>query len=811
MEETVSETKIDSSTLSKAFKTSDNAANGKPGYLVIEEHIKTEELENKTETREEEKVDNSDFTPVITCGTLIIRKQGSETKRKVSSDENTPSQVKMRNKQKQENLNISQDKQEINLSTDKDAGKTDEKQNIRKSYHLLQELFDSKMANVSAEVRDKSKSLSPFPNADKNPEKQKETLPDEDVKIGTNDNESILDPGAITNLFPDFSVSVLKFQDAIESFSQAVFTDVLEDSYESSSYTKSPKSAALEEKKDINEDHLGATKHNKFHELKETCEPKYVATNREHVEVIEEPIVEQFVSQLHEDHEVIESILNSIDDSHESNDEHDVCIDDAAIRERCESRLEGALLMEKEKELSPKSDDNEYLTDKSKLLPKPSAQSLNNFEGIEEAFTCQDAMLLSMADESTSNEEPLTSDITSPNMEALVSPQLEHKIDHMANKIIEDSKSELYNNNQTQEVEMDMNDDSKCQQSIPEICISEDIREDEPAEEVAKEEKSEPTWISIPIIRGHSMPENVGTQISIHELSDSEVVEESTAQKSPVISEECNMKNSTRKISEPVQNSIQIEEVTSSNSNEKEENVSAAQDVHIAFSRHVEDMNEEAEMFVPITREVELGNVSKSKQDYNSAQVSIEETLTYDQEVKDVCEYETDQIPTSESQLNQVNNAKECESQALLNLDNLSAENLDINELRSQTNIEAVNMKAMNTSENSLQHAETIQGEAKYTFTPIQLPDENDEKEKKTVNSCSTQTSQQVETSEPVMGWMKAFAMVVTGAVLITYLWIPSDNGGSQCQAVHDEHGNKISACSTDGYIGLSHLNYEEL
>ena len=92
-----------------------------------------------------------------------------------------------------------------------------------------------------------------------------------------------------------------------------------------------------------------------------------------------------------------------------------------------------------------------------------------------------------------------------------------------------------------------------------------------------------------------------------------------------------------------------------------------------------------------------------------------------------------------------MNNAKECESQALLNLDNLSAENLDINELRSQTNIGAVNMKAMNTSENSLQHAETIQGETQYTFTPVQLPEEKSEKERRTVNSCSTQTSQQVK------------------------------------------------------------------
>ena len=37
--------------------------------------------------------------------------------------------------------------------------------------------------------------------------------------------------------------------------------------------------------------------------------------------------------------------------------------------------------------------------------------------------------------------------------------------------------------------------------------------------------------------------------------------------------------------------------------------------------------------------------------------------------------------------------------------------------------------------------------------------------------------------------------------------------GGSSsgCSAVRDEQGHQITGCSADGYIGLSHMNYEEL
>ncbi len=34
---------------------------------------------------------------------------------------------------------------------------------------------------------------------------------------------------------------------------------------------------------------------------------------------------------------------------------------------------------------------------------------------------------------------------------------------------------------------------------------------------------------------------------------------------------------------------------------------------------------------------------------------------------------------------------------------------------------------------------------------------------------------------------------------------------GSGCSASRDDQGHQTTGCSADGYIGLSHLNYEEL
>ena len=117
-------------------------------------------------------------------------------------------------------------------------------------------------------------------------------------------------------------------------------------------------------------------------------------------------------------------------------------------------------------------------------------------------------------------------------------------------------------------------------------------------------------------------------------MSESENFEVSNSN-SPVITDEKDPINlNQRKTSEPVKSNIQIEELhdgTSKNSKVTEKKIS---DVHIAFSRHVEDLHEEAGAFVPVICEGEVSQVSDAIQNYKKAQISVEETLKYDEEIK---------------------------------------------------------------------------------------------------------------------------------------------------------------------------------
>jgi len=61
---------------------SDEEDNSNADYLVIEEHIETKELDAKIATRElKDEPLPEEFSPVITCGTLIIRKEGTSTQK----------------------------------------------------------------------------------------------------------------------------------------------------------------------------------------------------------------------------------------------------------------------------------------------------------------------------------------------------------------------------------------------------------------------------------------------------------------------------------------------------------------------------------------------------------------------------------------------------------------------------------------------------------------------------------------------------------------------------------------------------------
>ncbi len=110
-------------------------------------------------------------------------------------------------------------------------------------------------------------------------------------------------------------------------------------------------------------------------------------------------------------------------------------------------------------------------------------------------------------------------------------------------------------------------------------------------------------------------------------MSDSEPYNDSN-QHSPLITEEGDSKTN-RKISEPLKTGVHIEEVV-------DKNVLARKmsEIHIAFSRHVDDMEEEANVFVPVVCEEEVGQVTNAIHNYKKAQISIEETLKYDEQLK---------------------------------------------------------------------------------------------------------------------------------------------------------------------------------
>jgi len=324
MEGQVAEIKVDSETLNKVFKSESKSKDGI--NLVIEEHIKTEQLDDDDSSKKLVKQTSEEMSSLVTCGTLIIRKQGSK-----EADD-------MADVIEGENANEYLETKIENID-DHDLQDNTQENKIKQSYDLLQELFDSKMAAVSPAVKDKS--VSPFRIKKKSmiiedvkPEASHSNLsPDFQPKQTFEDSENTegdFETGAINDFLTDFSVSVLKFQDAIESFSDAIFNNDMEDGSQDNEEVDNTKSNA------------DASIHHRFKELKGN-EGGYSQTSgeaiTERIEVVEEPIVEQFVSKLESDQEVIESILNSIEPTKEVVEE-DIIVVEQPLVEHFVSKLQ---------------------------------------------------------------------------------------------------------------------------------------------------------------------------------------------------------------------------------------------------------------------------------------------------------------------------------------------------------------------------------------------------------------------------------------------------------------------------------------
>ena len=319
------------------------------------------------------------------------------------------------------------------------------------------------MRTVSPEVREKSKSCSPYPAAkrlanDKNKDSKSSGINEDDV----NNKENIFDSGVIDELFPDFSVSVLKFQDAIESFSQAIFKDALEESYNDQ----------LTKKGDGNQgqDHAGAAVHKKFHEL---GGPTVENVDTREQEVVEEQMVEAFVSKLEANHNDIENVLRNNEPV-------------TATPEELIQNFENSLVLIEQ--------DSPCLSDR--IPPLETLCFQQRVTVVEELFESESAQQVG----NETSTVPIRHDIS-------LSPQVKHKLDSLANQILEDSKSEAVSSKSSER--------SPQPQSygIPEICITNESADCPSPLPQAANTSSEPTWVSIPIIRGNSMPEHTSSQV----------------------------------------------------------------------------------------------------------------------------------------------------------------------------------------------------------------------------------------------------------------------------------------------------------
>ena len=337
---------------------------------------------------------------------------------------------------------------------------------------MLQEMLESKMASA---LKEKSKSCSPYPTKKV---QSTDSVPDHNIE---------LDPELNTeeNLFPDFSVSVMKFQDAIESFSHAVFEDVLEDSYTENQILSSGKVI------DNTHDHAGAFVHNRYKELVGPSMITETSVDKLEAEVVEEPIVEKFASQLQANHDAIENILNSIDPVviNTDNDYRVPVIEEVFLAETanltqtpCGKDINNTLCLTPKMEHKLDNLAQQILVDTKSELSQPKS----NHDVIEDILNSIDPVVMK-----AENEFRIPVNSRS-----------------LAQQILEESKSELGCISNVEEVKKET---VNATQIIPEICITNESADCQTPN--SNESSKEPTWISIPIIRGHSMPEQTTSQV----------------------------------------------------------------------------------------------------------------------------------------------------------------------------------------------------------------------------------------------------------------------------------------------------------
>ena len=471
------------------------------------------------------------------------------------------------------------------------------------------------------------------------------------------DNPKVQESSSLQPLFPDFSVSVLRFQDAIESFSQAVFNDAFDllgniQSTESeiTNVKKSPsKSTDFSEdknkittpnKKSTKEEPLLNTKvSNKLTELKGNSSS---VIEPEMLEVVEEPIMAEVAytvgtKQKHAASKIKD--VKSVDDSKQK-------------EENLQSFITKESVHDKKSVKATESGTEQLISNLDN-----GSSNIGNLPQIIPGYRMTD------------HDE--TVDKMSENVQE--TPNIDTSAGLKNTSQVEENNETFKNHKEVSCETSKLNIKPKDRiQSIPDICITpdtSDITEDDKdnvfireadltnnnasvapkthdinANPISPEGFSE-GWVTIPILRGFSDSEAyTNIAMSIQELSDNEGCEESN-DNSPIIQEGDELKK-TKKFSVPASQTVEFEDVSepeskillSTNTSKPSANTHIAESsiIHLAFSRDNDLQLEEnvEELSTNITILKKHANVDDTISGLKTPVILHEESLQYDQSVK---------------------------------------------------------------------------------------------------------------------------------------------------------------------------------
>ena len=451
---------------------------------------------------------------------------------------------------------------------------------------------------------------------------------DADQKIGADEN--------LQNLFPDFSVSVLKFQDAIDSFTQAVFNDglkvdldAMEEPIKEDEQSNTIEIAEqVEKQEEINRTFCAELEGSNTEDLggnlglseiveepifaekaylvqgnmKETvCQElsgknTNLDDNLKNIEIVEEPIVAE-KAYIVGNESTFKTQVNTLEpiettDISESRKLSDLCNEDFLKKDLVESKLMQAK-------------ESICLDGNDKVNVEAAVESVREclFPGEEKGqATTKTKKFYAI--------QPEENNFASNNIQ----------ISNNINK-------ELLRGDEGRE-EINQVKGASSQGPVPDIFIQADG--DENSRKVSKSED----WIKIPI-KILSESNNItddhssGKSITIQEIASSEKIEEINS--IPPIVSEAGMERSSKKSSLPSQTFVEFEDVTDNSTNSETridevepDSSNQVNDIHLAFSRKIDERLEEVGTIGNAIKEIEASSSEAKDELFSASQIDVD-------------------------------------------------------------------------------------------------------------------------------------------------------------------------------------------